>query len=207
MKKYILTIVTLFLIGCSAGKHVQLIQEGNENVEIVFYGYKNIQNASIYLRKKINLKNQYIRFADVRINYFIEREKVSDIYASPMDYGDDGNLYIIGSGKGEEFYKINISPFRERRVIYEINMYMRNFKFEGIYRGLEQYIPLGKHPLEKNELTGETYENKRVLSYQEPFSEFKRKNPELLEFLTKGDSIELEVISPVKQKYKFKAEW
>ncbi|WP_203969948.1 hypothetical protein [Capnocytophaga stomatis] len=55
---------------------------------------------------------------------------------------------------------------------------------------------------------GDVQSDKNVLIYdEEPFSEFKRKNPELLEFLTKGDSIELEVVSPVKQKYKFKAEW
>ena len=77
----------------------------------------------------------------------------------------------------------------------------------GIYKSLEQYIPLAKHPIKKRDLTGETYEDTIVLVYNESFSEFKRKNPELVETLTKGDTIELEVLSPEKAKYRYNAGW
>ncbi|MFK8303733.1 hypothetical protein ACI75Y_12610 [Capnocytophaga stomatis] len=208
MKKYILIVVTLFLMGCSTNKQVQFIQGSNENVRVDFYNYTNIRQCNIVLRKKIKLKNPYVRFATVKINYFHNGEQVDEIYARPMDYYDkDGKLYVLGSGKGEELYEINIYPLSEREIIFEKRFFLDPFKIEGVYESLEKYLSLAVHPLEKNVLTGEMIEDDMVCTYQEPFSEFKRKNPELLEFLTKGDSIELEVISPVKQKYKFKAEW
>ncbi|MFK8303735.1 hypothetical protein ACI75Y_12620 [Capnocytophaga stomatis] len=143
----------------------------------------------------------------MKINYFHNGEQIDEIFARPMDYGKDGNLYIIGSEKGEELYEINLYPLSEREIIFEYRTIIRPLKYEGIYKGLEQYLLLGNPFRYEEGLTGEIVEDKNSLIYEEPFSEFKRKNPELLEFLTKGDSIELEVISPVKQKYKFKAEW
>ncbi|GIJ97890.1 hypothetical protein CAPN001_24590 [Capnocytophaga stomatis] len=207
MKKYILIIVTLFLVGCSTNKQVQFTQGENKNVELFFVNYGYVQKMSIYLRRQIKLKNLNIRFATMKINYFHDREQVNEVYARSMSYGKDGNLYIIGSGKGEELHQINVYPLSEREIIFERRFYIDYFKFEGIYKNLEQYLSLAIHPLEKHEVTGEMVENEIVCIYEEPFSEFKRKNPELLEFLTKGDSIELEVVSPIKQKYKFKAEW
>ncbi|GIJ96921.1 hypothetical protein CAPN001_14900 [Capnocytophaga stomatis] len=208
MKKYILIIVALFLVGCSTNKQVQFIQGSNENVRVDFYNYTNIRQCNIALRKKIKLKNPYVRFATVKINYFHNGEQVDEIYARPMDYYDkDGKLYVLGSGKGEELYEINIYPLSEREIIFEFNTFIEPIKFEGIYKSLEQYLPLGKSFRYEEGLTGEIVEDGNTLIYEEPFSEFKRKKPELLEFLIKGDSIELEVISPVKQKYKFKAEW
>ncbi|ATA90314.1 hypothetical protein ACI75Y_12935 [Capnocytophaga stomatis] len=206
MKKYILIVVTLFLIGCSTGKQIWLSQSGNESVKILYSNY-SFQQMSIYLRKKIKFKNPNIRFANVKLNYFIEGEQIDGMYAYPMDYGKDGNLYRIGSAKGEKLYEINILPLSEREIIYELYIPMDYLKFEGIYKSLEHYLSLGKPIVYEDGLTGEKYKSSNSFIYEEPFSEFKRKNPELLEFLTKGDSIELEVISPVKQKYKFKAEW
>ncbi|ATA90313.1 hypothetical protein [Capnocytophaga stomatis] len=207
MKKYILIIVVLCLVGCSTNKQIQFTQGENVNVELHFIDYGKVQQYNIALRKKIKLKNPYIRFATMKINYFHNGVQIDEIFARPMDYGKDGNLYIIGSEKGEELYEINLYPLSEREIIFEFNTFIEPFKFEGIYKNLKQYIALGKPPIYENGLTGEKYESSNSLIYEEPFSEFKRKNPELLEFLTKGDSIELEVISPVKQKYKFKAEW
>ncbi len=207
MKKYILIIVVLCLVSCGTNKQIQFIQSENVNIELHFIDYGSVQQCNIALRKKIKLKNPYMRFATTKINYFRNGVQIDEIYARPMDYDKDGKIYIVGSGKGEELYEINLYPLSEREIIFEFNTFIEPFRFDGIYKDLRRYLSLGKHPIRENGMTGEKYESSKSIIYEEPFSEFKRKNPELLEFLTKGDSIELEVLSPVKQKYKFKAEW
>ncbi|WP_264857535.1 hypothetical protein, partial [Capnocytophaga catalasegens] len=185
---------------------IQFTQGDNKNVKVFYTDYGDVQQMSIHLRKQIKLKNPYMRFANTKINYFVEGEQVAEKDAYPMEYGKDGKLYVIGSS-WEDVYQVKIFPLSEREIIFERQVYIDPFKFEGIYKSLEQYLSLGKPFVYEDGLTGEKYESSKSIIYEEPFSEFKRKNPELLEFLTKGDSIELEVISPVKQKYKFKAEW
>lgn len=155
----------------------------------------------------MKLKNPYFSTAKVKLNYFVQGEQIDDIYACALDYDRYGNLSLIGSDKGEVWGEIKISPLGEREIIYERYIPIEPFEFVGIYKSLEQYIPLAKHPIKKSDLTGETYEDTIVLVYNESFSEFKRKNPELVEALTKGDTIELEVLSPEKAKYRYNAGW
>ena len=205
MKKYILIIVTLFIVSCNTNKKIQLTQLNDKKVEIFFYDYGDTQKCSIYLRKKVRLKNPYFWFVKMKIHYIVDGKLIDDIYAYPMEYWKDGHLYKVGTG--ENLYKIEVQPLSERGIIYKRFIPIEPFGFKGIYKSLEQYIPLAKHPLEENGETGEKYENKRVLIYEEPFSEFKRKNPELAESLIKGDTIELEVLSPIKAKYRYDAEW
>jgi hypothetical protein len=155
----------------------------------------------------MKLKNPYFSTAKVKLNYFVQGEQIDDIYACALDYDRYGALSFIGSDKGEVWGEIKISPLGEREIIYERYIPIEPFEFVGIYKSLEQYIPLAKHPIKKSDLTGETYEDTIVLVYNESFSEFKRKNPELVETLTKGDTIELEVLSPEKAKYRYNAGW
>ena len=155
----------------------------------------------------MKLKNPYFSTAKVKLNYFVQGEQIDDIYACALDYDRYGNLSLIGSDKGEVWGEIKISPLGEREIIYERYIAIEPFEFVGIYKSLEQYIPLAKHPIKKSDLTGETYEDTIVLVYNESFSEFKRKNPELVETLTKGDTIELEILSPEKAKYRYNAGW
>lgn len=208
MKKYILIIVTLFIVSCNTNKKIQLTQLEDKKVEIFFIDYGDTQQCSIYLRKKIKLKNPYLWFAKMRMYYSVDRDIIEDIRSYPMDYGEDGNLYFIAT-EGVELWggEIEIRPLSEREIIYEINLFKDFFQFTGIYKSLEQYVPLAKHPLEENGLTGEKYENKRVLRYEESFSEFKRKNPALVDSLTKSSSFKLEVLSPVKARYRYDAKW
>ena len=155
----------------------------------------------------MKLKNPYFSTAKVKLNYFVQGEQIDDIYACALDYDRYGNLSFIGSDKGEVWGEIKVSPLGEREIIYERYIPIEPFEFVGIYKSLEQYIPLAKHPIKKSDLTGETYEDTIVLVYNESFSEFKRKNPGLVETLTKGDTIELEVLSPEKAKYRYNAGW
>ena len=155
----------------------------------------------------MKLKNPYFSTAKVKLNYFVQGEQIDETDAYALDYDRYGALSFIGSDKGEVWGEIKISPLGEREIIYERYIPIEPFKFVGIYKSLEQYIPLAKHPIRKNELTGETYEDTIVLVYNESFSEFKRKNPGLVETLTKGDTIELEVLSPEKAKYRYNAGW
>ena len=158
-------------------------------------------------QKKLKLKNPYFSTAKVKLNYFVQGEQIDETDAYALDYDRYGNLSFIGSDKGEVWGEIKISPLGEREIIYERYIPIEPFKFVGIYKSLEQYIPLAKHPIKKSDLTGETYEDTIVLVYNESFSEFKRKNPELVETLTKGDTIELEILSPEKAKYRYNAGW
>lgn len=130
MKKYILIIVILFLVGCSTNKHIQFTQGNNKSVEIFYIDYGDVQQCNIALRKKIKLKNPYIRFATMKINYFHNREQVAEIYARPMDYyNKDGKLYVLGSGKGEELYEINLYPLSEREIIFEFNTFINQLEY------------------------------------------------------------------------------
>ena len=194
------------VIGCNTGKKVQLVELKNNTIEINFIKYSDMK-VSFYMNKKVKLKNPYFWFAKVKLNYFVDGEQIDDKYAFSLDYGKDGKLYFVGSDKGEVWGEIKLRPLSKREIIYERYIPIEPFEFKGIYKSLEQYIPLAKHPLEENGLTGEKYENKRVLRYEESFSEFKRKNPELAESLIKGDTIELEVLSPIKAKYRYDAKW
>ena len=194
------------IIGCNTGKKVQLVELKNNTIEINFIKYSDMK-VSFYMSKKVKLKNPYFWFAKMKMHYFVNGEQLDDTDAYPMEYWKDGHLYKVGSGKGENLYEINLWPLREKEIIFQIYSSIEPFELKGIYKSLEQYIPLAKHPLEENGLTGEKYENKRVLRYEESFSDFKRKNPELAEFLTKGDTIELEVLSPIKAKYRYDAQW
>ena len=182
MKKYIYIIVILFVVGCNTSKKVQLIPLNNENVEINFIEY-NEKRVSLYLQKKMKLKNSYFSTAKVKLNYFVQGEQIDETDAYALDYDRYGNLSFIGSDKGEVWGEIKISPLREREIIYERYIPIEPFEFVGIYKSLEQYISLAKHPIRKSGLTGESFEDTSVLVYKESFSEFKLKNPELVETL------------------------
>ena len=194
------------IIGCNTGKKVQLVELKNNTIEINFIKYSDMK-VSFYMSKKVKLKNPYFWFAKMKMHYFVDGEQIDDKYAFSLNYGKDGKLYFVGSDKGEVWGEIKLRPLSKREIIYERYIPIEPFEFKGIYKSLEQYIPLAKHPLEENGLTGEKYENKRVLRYEESFSDFKRKNPELAESLIKGDTIELEVLSPIKAKYRYDAQW
>ena len=196
----------LFIIGCNTSKKIQIVELSNNVIEVNFIKYSD-KKVSLYLNKKIKLRNPYFSSAKVKLNYFVQGEQIDDIYACALDYDRYGALSFIGSDKGEVWGEIKISPLGEREIIYERYIPIEPFEFVGIYKSLEQYIPLAKHPIKKSDLTGETYEDTIVLVYKELLSEFKRKNPELVETLTKGDTIELEVLSPEKAKYRYNAGW
>ena len=206
MNKCIFIVAMLFIIGCNTSKKIQIVELSNNVIEVNFIKYSD-KKVSLYLNKKIKLRNPYFSSAKVKLNYFVQGEQIDDIYARALDYDRYGNLSLIGSDKGEVWGEIKISPLGEREIIYERYIPIEPFEFVGIYKSLEQYIPLAKHPIKKSDLTGETYEDTIVLVYNESFSEFKRKNPELVETLTKGDTIELEILSPEKEKYRYNAEW
>ena len=208
MKKYILIIVTLFIVGCNANKQIQLTQMNDNKIELLFSDYGNgISQVAFFIKKKVKLKNPYFGTAKMKIYYFLDGKQISDTYAYPMEYWKDGHLYRVGSGKGENLHEIELSPLREKEIIYEIFSSIEPFEFTGKYKSLEQYIPLAKHPIYKNEWTGKKEEDKGAFIYEESFSEFKRKNPELAESLIKGDTIELEVLSPIEAKYRYDAQW
>ena len=206
MNKCIFIVAMLFIIGCNTSKKIQIVELSNNVIEVNFIKYSD-KKVSLYLNKKIKLINPYFSSAKVKLNYFVQGEQIDDIYARALDYDRYGNLSLIGSDKGEVWGEIKISPLGEREIIYERYIPIEPFEFVGIYKSLEQYIPLAKHPIRKSDLTGETYEDTIVLVYKELLSEFKRKNPELVETLTKGDTIELEILSPEKEKYRYNAEW
>ena len=190
------------VIGCNANKQIQLTHSDKE-VELFFSDYgKGIKQVSISLKRKVVFKNPYFWFAKVKLNYFVDGEQIDDILFLPMQYNEKGEWYIIGD-KGE----IKISPLGKREAIYEVRNPVYDLKFTGIYKNLEQYISLSKHPIYKNKWTGKMEEDRGAFIYEESFSEFKLKNPELAEFLTKGDTIELEVLSPIKAKYRYDAQW
>ncbi len=180
-------------MGCNANKQIQLQQKNKEDINIIFYSYRENEGI-IVLQKKILLKNPYLKFFNVRINYVRNGEIMPSIFSYPMEYNVKKKKYTIIADKGE-LYNIVLHPLNEREIIYKVqhkfNLSDKKFNSLISYFNLSEVIDL----------------NLNTKGYQEPFSEFKRKNSELLEFLTKGDSIELEVLSPVKQKYKFKAEW
>ena len=67
MKKYILIIVALFIMGCNTNKQIQLTQLEDKKVEIFFIDYGDTQQCSIYLRKKIKLKNPYHWFTKMKM--------------------------------------------------------------------------------------------------------------------------------------------
>lgn len=206
MNKCVFIVAMLFIIGCNTSKKIQIVEWSNNVIEVNFIKYSD-KKVSLYLNKKIKLRNPYFSSAKVKLNYFVQGEQIDDIYACALDYDRYGNLSFIGSDKGEVWGEIKISPLGEREIIYERYIPIEPFEFVGIYKSLEQYIPLAKHPIRKSDLTGETYEDTIVLVYKELLSEFKRKNPELVETLTKGDTIELEILSPEKEKYRYNAEW
>lgn len=206
MNKCVFIVAMLFIIGCNTSKKIQIVELSNNVIEVNFIKYSD-KKVSLYLNKKIKLRNPYFSSAKVKLNYFVQGEQIDDIYACALDYDRYGNLSLIGSDKGEVWGEIKISPLGEREIIYERYIPIEPFEFVGIYKSLEQYIPLAKHPIRKSDLTGETYEDTIVLVYKELLSEFKRKNPELVETLTKGDTIELEILSPEKEKYRYNAEW
>ena len=206
MNKCVFIVAMLFIIGCNTSKKIQIVELSNNVIEVNFIKYSD-KKVSLYLNKKIKLRNPYFSSAKVKLNYFVQGEQIDDIYACALDYDRYGNLSFIGSDKGEVWGEIKISPLGEREIIYERYIPIEPFEFVGIYKSLEQYIPLAKHPIRKSDLTGETYEDTIVLVYKELLSEFKRKNPELVETLTKGDTIELEILSPEKEKYRYNAEW
>ena len=206
MNKCVFIVAMLFIIGCNTSKKIQIVELSNNVIEVNFIKYSD-KKVSLYLNKKIKLRNPYFSSAKVKLNYFVQGEQIDDIYARALDYDRYGNLSLIGSDKGEVWGEIKISPLGEREIIYERYIPIEPFEFVGIYKSLEQYIPLAKHPIRKSDLTGETYEDTIVLVYKELLSEFKRKNPELVETLTKGDTIELEILSPEKEKYRYNAEW
>lgn len=206
MNKCVFIVAMLFIIGCNTSKKIQIVELSNNVIEVNFIKYSD-KKVSLYLNKKIKLRNPYFSSAKVKLNYFVQGEQIDDIYACALDYDRYGNLSLIGSDKGEVWGEIKISPLGEREIIYERYIPIEPFEFVGIYKSLEQYIPLAKHPIKKSDLTGETYEDTIVLVYKELLSEFKRKNPELVETLTKGDTIELEILSPEKEKYRYNAEW
>ena len=194
------------IIGCNTGKKVQLVELKNNTIEINFIKYSDMK-VSFYMSKKVKLKNPYFWFAKMKMHYFVDGEQIDDVYAYPMEYWKDGKLYRVGSGKGENLYEIKLWPLREKEIIFQIYSSVQPFEFKGIYKSLEQYIPVAKHPLEENWETGEKYEDTTVLIYEEPFSEFKKKNPALADSLTKNSSFELEVLSPIKAKYRYDAQW
>ena len=206
MNKCVFIVAMLFIIGCNTSKKIQIVELSNNVIEVNFIKYSD-KKVSLYLNKKIKLRNPYFSSAKVKLNYFVQGEQIDDIYACALDYDRYGNLSLIGSDKGEVWGEIKISPLGEREIIYERYIPIEPFEFVGIYKSLEQYIPLAKHPIKKSDLTGETYEDTIVLVYKELLSEFKRKNPKLVETLTKGDTIELEVLSPEKAKYRYNAGW
>ena len=208
MRIYIFfSIATIFLLSCSVSKDFQLTQLNNDKIEVNFIDYGETRQCFIFLRKKIELKNPYLLPAKVKLNYFIDGEQKDEDEAYPMDYGKDGNLYVIRDEDPETLYKIKIKPLYEKEFFYEIFITIKSFEFIGIYKCLEQYIPLAKHPIKKSDLTGETFEDTMVLVYKESFSEFKKKNPALADSLTKNSSFELEVLSPIKAKYRYDAQW
>ena len=199
--------ILFIVIGCNANKQIQLTQLEDKKVEIFFIDYGDTQQCSIYLRKKVKVKNPYFWFAKLKIYYFVDGEQIDDKYACPMDYEEDGNLYFVGSDKGEVWGEVKIRPLDEREMIFQIFHFFEPFEFKGIYKSLEQYIPLAKHPLNENGETGEKNEDAMTLVYRESFSEFKRKNPALVDSLTKNNTFELEVLSPIKAKYRYDAQW
>ncbi|WP_157909262.1 hypothetical protein [Capnocytophaga stomatis] len=206
MKEMFYFFITLFLMSCSVGKQIALIQKSDDTpIRITISDYSSQKKITIVLRKKLVLKNVSTRHLRTNIGYFVYNNTDFELLTARLvELNEKYNRFITLKSRNE----ISLSPLSNKEVIYEIWKHIEKFDSGGIvYKSLKQYLTLGKHPIRENGLTGEKYEDTMVLYYEEPFSEFKRKNPELLEFLTKGDSIELEVISPVKQKYKFKAEW
>ncbi|GIM50583.1 hypothetical protein ACI75Y_12965 [Capnocytophaga stomatis] len=209
MKKFMYVVIIFLSISCNINKRVQLTQEKNDTISVVKIAfYKNTDSSksgTIYLRKIFHIKNPYFVFSNIKINYWENKEYI--LSAFPTEYDKKHKEYRQFMNNGV-LHQIKINPLSNKQITYNVWKDIDTLDFTDIKQNnLKQYFVLGKHPLVKNGLTGETFEDKNVVIYEEPFSEFKRKNPELLEFLTKGDSIELEVISPVKQKYKFKAEW
>ena len=158
MNKCVFIVAMLFIIGCNTSKKIQIVEWSNNVIEVNFIKYSD-KKVSLYLNKKIKLRNPYFSSAKVKLNYFVQGEQIDDIYACALDYDRYGNLSLIGSDKGEVWGEIKISPLGEREIIYERYVPIEPFKFVGIYKSLEQYIPLAKHPIKKNELTGETYED------------------------------------------------
>ncbi|GIM50589.1 hypothetical protein ACI75Y_12910 [Capnocytophaga stomatis] len=208
MKKSIFVIILfLIIIGCSTNKNFQLKQEECNNcfVEITFFKKKDtIIGGNIILMKKINVKNAQIKNAQIKINYF--HNKVLNDISVPLFFDEKLKRYQM-FGQDDQLHTIFLHPFENKNFFYQLWVDIDTIDFFGNHKSLKRYASLAK-PMSWQISNGYTQSDKNVLIYdQEPFSEFKRKNPELLEFLTKGDSIELEVISPVKQKYKFKAEW
>ncbi|MFK8271810.1 hypothetical protein ACI76C_12095 [Capnocytophaga stomatis] len=209
MKKYISIIILslLMTIGCTTNKCIQLKQEECDNcfVEITFFKKKDtIIGGNIILMKKINIKNTQVKGAEIKINYF--HNKVLNDISVPLFFDEKLKKYQI-FGEKDQLHTIFLYPFENKKIFYQLWVDIDTINFFGSHKSLKKYVSLAK-PMSWQVSNGDVQSDKNVLIYdEEPFSEFKRKNPELLEFLTKGDSIELEVVSPVKQKYKFKAEW
>ncbi|ATA90311.1 hypothetical protein [Capnocytophaga stomatis] len=202
MKKKLFYIINIIVfISCNSPKNISFEQKECLNCKVkIFISLDNVLNSSVVLQKKIIIINPNWKYSEVKINYYKDKELFSSIDTYPLYFDEQIQKNRTFEHK-KGLHIIGLNPKETKGIYY--NLWERNINSEM----LKHYIPLGKYLVIEDNLMKKTYEDKNSLIYEEPFSEFKRKNPELLEFLTKGDSIELEVISPVKQKYKFKAEW
>ncbi|GIZ16631.1 hypothetical protein [Capnocytophaga catalasegens] len=210
MKINILHIVIgiLFTSCYNPNKHINIRQEKclDSLVYISFSKKENeIKSGVIAFKNKFILKNPHLKQVDIDFYYF----RNGDIISFP------NGAYFIKRKKSNYYNKIRktnrieLSFLGNKDIYYFVWNEIDTLDFTNkYYKSLEQYKNLVK-PTNMSSVMPDSPNpiNENILTYEEPFSEFKRKNPELLEFLTKSDSIELEVISPVKQKYKFKAKW
>ncbi|GIZ16629.1 hypothetical protein [Capnocytophaga catalasegens] len=202
MKKFFILISIIFLNGCyNVNKHIKIEQENcpQSPIYITFFTKKNA--GVVYLKNKIKIKNPSLQFVYIDFSYLKKGEIETNTAATLLNFD---KKFFNETGKNN---RIQLNPLSEKEVEYYLWIDIDTLDFVNKHKNLNHYFSLAQPSI--NIVGGKSLENKNTLEYheKEPFSEFKRKNPELLEFLTKGDSIELEVISPVKQKYKFKAEW
>ncbi|GIZ16642.1 hypothetical protein [Capnocytophaga catalasegens] len=209
MKRIIVLFIVLFFASCyNINKNIEIQQVRclNCNMIVSFsITKKGVKQGGLGITNRLIIKNPTLNFVDIDFYYFRNGDSITyPSEASLITVTDED--YFKKTGKRN---RIRLSPLSKKEIIYQISEFNTedSIHLTSYSESLNQYISRA-HPFEqKNKYTKEVYKSNKTLIYEEPFSEFKSKNPELLEFLTKGDSIELEVISPVKQKYKFKAEW
>ncbi|GIJ97882.1 hypothetical protein CAPN001_24510 [Capnocytophaga stomatis] len=211
MKKislYFIVVLLFCFVNCSTNRKIEIKQKYSfeDSVDITFFKKKGvISDGTIIIKNSIVLKNPSLNFFEINFHYFRKGDTISLPNQATLKTMTD-EKYFKKTGKRN---RIKLNPLEERKIDYFVWNDIDSLDFTNkYYKSLEQYKDLVK-PTDMSSVMPDSPNpvDKNILSYEEPFSEFKRKNPELLEFLTKGDSIELEVISPVKQKYKFKAEW
>ncbi|GIZ16630.1 hypothetical protein [Capnocytophaga catalasegens] len=209
MKKIIILLIVLFFVGCyNINKNIEIRQPHcfDCNMIVSFnITKKGIEQGGLGITNRLIIKNPTLNIVDINFYYFRNGDSLTFPSTATLITITDED-YFKKTGKRN---RIRLYPLSEKEVIYQISKFNINDSISLTFHSesLNQYISKASPFIQENKYTKEIYKNDNTLTYEEPFSEFKRKNPELLEFLTKGDSIELEVISPVKQKYKFKAQW